>query len=107
MASIRKTLWDEIIGNTLQLNQPMIEHIKKNSIYSFKLRTLSENADIIETAEFLLTLRPDLPHVKDLLETSKVFHLVYPNEKSRLVSLTNLIYKFHFLPFYKGDRLEI
>ncbi len=33
--------------------------------------------------------------------------MVYPNEKSRLISLTNLVYKFHFLPFYKGDRLEI
>ena len=37
-------------------------------------------------AEFLITLRPDLPHVKDLLEMSKVFFNVIPqfNVKSAI-----------------------
>ena len=107
LSTFRKTLWDEKIGNSLQLNQLMIDDIKKRSIYSMKLRSIQEDADVIQTGQFIITLRPDLPNVKDLLETSKVFHTVFANQKSRLVSLSNLIHNYHFLPFYKGDTNEI
>lgn len=34
--------------------------------------------------EFLITLRPDLPHVKDLLYMSKVFHDIFKEDESKI-----------------------
>lgn len=36
---------------------------------------------------------------------ARVLHKVYINEKGRLMAMANLVFKYHFLPFYKGDRL--
>lgn len=65
--------------------------------------------DVIETGEMLITMRPDLPPVKDLLLLSKVFISVFPKDQQMqsLNGLANFIYSFHFLSFYRGDKSEI
>ena len=43
----------------------MIEDIKRRKIKSEKLRLIQGlTSDIYDMSEFLITLRPDLPHVK-------------------------------------------
>jgi len=54
----------------------------------------------------LITMRPDLPPVRDLLLLSKVFIGVFPKEQygQALNGLANFIYSYHFLSFYRGDK---
>lgn len=57
----------------------------------------------------LITLRPDLPPVRDLLLLSTVFMSVFPKDQPipAFNCLANFIHSFHFLSFYRGDKSEI
>lgn len=57
----------------------------------------------------LITLRPDLPPVRDLLLLSRVFISVFPKDQfnQTINCLANFIHSFHFLSFYHGSKSEI
>lgn len=57
----------------------------------------------------LITLRPDLPPVKDLILLSKVFMSVFPKDQfnETIYCLGNFIHSYHFLHFYHGSKSEI
>lgn len=59
--------------------------------------------------EFLITMRPDLPPVRDLLLLTKVFSGVFLKEQrvQAVSGLLNFVHCFHFLSFYRGDKNEI
>jgi cytohesin/brefeldin A-inhibited guanine nucleotide-exchange protein len=65
--------------------------------------------EVVEVGEILITMRPDLPPVKDLLMLTRVFMGVF--QKDQLVQgvcgLANFLHSFHFLSFYRGDKNEI
>lgn len=65
--------------------------------------------DIIEMGETLITMRPDLPPVRDLLLLSQVFLSVFNKDENShaIVNLVNFIHCHHFLGFYRGDKSEI
>lgn len=84
----------------------MIEDIKKRKKNISEFRHFEMEADIREVAEMLITLRPDLPPVRDLLLLSRVFMSVFPIEQpvQGFSCLSNFIHSFHFLSFYRGDK---
>jgi hypothetical protein len=65
--------------------------------------------EVVEMGEILITMRPDLPPVKDLLLLSQVFASIFPREASSqaIAGLANFVHCHHFLAFYRGDKSEI
>jgi hypothetical protein len=65
--------------------------------------------DIVEAGEILITMRPDLPPVKELLLLSQVFMSVFPKDSAvqAVSGLANFLHTNHFLSFYRGDKSEI
>lgn len=57
----------------------------------------------------LITLRPDLPPVRDLLLLSKLFMSMFPKDQFNPMfnCLANFIHSFHFLNFYHGNKSQI
>jgi hypothetical protein len=109
--SSRKTLWPLIIGNNLALGPLLIDDIKKRKKQVPEFQHFGMEPEIVEVGEMLITMRPDLPPVRDLLLLSRVFVSVFPKGKEGLVQgingLANLMHSFHFLSFYRGDKSEI
>ena len=105
----RKTLWPLVIGNNLFLTPVMIEDIRKRKVEVNEFRHFGLEEEIKEVGEMLITLRPDLPPVRDLFLLSKVFTSVFPKDQATQAfnCLGNFIHSFHFLSFYRGDKSEI
>ena len=74
----RKTLWPLIIGNNLFLTPVMIEDMQKRRKNVPEFKHFAFETDVKEVGEMLITLRPDLPPVRDLLLLSKVFMSMFP-----------------------------
>jgi hypothetical protein len=102
----RKTLWPLIIGNSLSLSPIMVEDLKKRKKNVPEFVHFGFEPDVLEYGEMLLTLRADLPPVRDLLLLSKVFLSVFPQDQFNQTfnSLANFIHNFHFLSFYHGAK---
>lgn len=98
-----------IIGNSLFLTPALIEDIKKRKKEIPEYRHFEMESEIREIGEMLITLRPDLPPVRDLLFLSRVFMSVFPKDQPVIGfnCLSNFIHSFHFLSFYRGDKSEI
>jgi len=69
---------------------------------------MTADKHVLEMGETLITMRPDLPAVRDLLLLSEVFVKIFPKDSNLGVNvMANLIHSHHFLSFYRGDKSEI
>jgi hypothetical protein len=87
----------------------LIEDIRKRKKEIPELKDFMFDDEIVEIGEMLITMRPDLPPVRDLLQMSEVFYRVFTKNKNIIPinGLANLIHTNHFLSFYRGDKSEI
>ena len=87
----------------------MIEDLQKRRKYIPEFKQFAFGTDVKEVGEMLITLRPDLPPVRDLLLLSKVFMSMFPSEQyNHMINcFANFIHSFHFLNFYHGTKSEI
>lgn len=58
----------------------IIEDIKKRKKSIVEYQNIEMDKDIVEMGETLITMRPDLPPVRDLLLLSQVFSNVFPKD---------------------------
>lgn len=65
--------------------------------------------EVVEMAEVMITMRPDIAPIRDLLLISEVVYNIFPRnlaDKATIVFI-NLVHSHHFLSFYRGDKNEI
>lgn len=60
-------------------------------------------------ANITLTMRTDIPPIKELFVLSSVFLKGFPKNpnSTHIINFINLIHMHHFLAFYRGDKTEI
>ena len=87
----------------------IIDEVKKRKKHVEEFKSMSTDKYVIEMGETLITMRPDLPVVRDLLLLSEVFSKVFLRDVNNLAvnAMANLIHSHHFLSFYRGDKSEI
>ena len=86
----RKTLWPLVIGNHLALNSILIEDVRKRKRVITEFARFQSDKRVVELAEILIAMRPDLPPVRDLLMLGEVFHSVFPTLNDSISQLANL-----------------
>jgi hypothetical protein len=71
-----------------------------------EFQNIEMDKEVVEMGEILITLRPDLPPVRDLLLLSQVFSSIFPKDaiNQAIAGLANFIHCHHFLAFYRGEK---